>query len=97
LSSMLQTQAQAPTKARSIGINSEGAMAGYYVNANNVSHGFVRVRDGAITEFDVPGAGTGQYEGTQAYDINRAGEVTGYYIDANGVYHGFLRFPDDLS
>jgi hypothetical protein len=55
-----------------------------------VYHGFVRARDGKITAYDVPGAGTGTGEGTEPSGINNPGAITGDYIDANGVFHGFL-------
>lgn len=35
-----------------------GTLGGVVIDANNVSHGFVRAPGGAITTFDVPGAGT---------------------------------------
>jgi hypothetical protein len=57
-------------------------------------HGFLRVRDGAITTFDAPGAGTGANQGTIAGDLNDLGVIAGYYIDANNVSHGFLLNPD---
>ena len=34
-----------------------GAIAGFYLDANDVSHAFLRARDGTITTFDVPGSG----------------------------------------
>jgi hypothetical protein len=53
----------------------------------------VRASDGAITTFDVPGAGTGPFQGTIPLCNNPVGAITGYYIDANDVTHGFLRTP----
>ena len=50
----------------------------------------VRAATGAMTTFEVPGAGTGSGQGTIAYSINDAGNVTGYYYDARDVFHGFL-------
>jgi hypothetical protein len=47
-----------------------------------------------ITTFDVPGAGTGAYQGTYAENINQRGVITGFYVDANFVFHGYLRSPD---
>ena len=44
--------------------------------------------------FDVPGAGTGSFQGTFAGTINPAGVVAGAYSDTGGVNHGFLRSPD---
>ena len=75
------------------GIDSRGAIVGWYVDAGNVNHGYVRDPDGTITTFDVPGAGTGAYQGTVAFATNPAGAITGMYFDANCLYHGFLRDP----
>ena len=47
-----------------------------------------------IITYEVPGAGTGAGQGTQAFGVNLSGEVAGFYTDANGVNHGFLRKPD---
>jgi hypothetical protein len=69
-------------------------IVGVYVDANNVSHGFLRSgASGAFTSFDAPGAGTGSYEGTGAFAINAAGAIAGTYIDANSVLHGFVGTP----
>ena len=73
-------------------INPSSAVTGWYVDSNNVYHGFVGA-PGGITEFDVPGAGTGAWQGTLAHAINPEGAITGSYTDAKGVYHGFLRLP----
>ncbi len=75
------------------GIDLAGVIAGNYVDASGVNHGFVRALDGTITKFDVPGAGNGPGQGTIPLTLNPAGMITGYYIDANGVAHGFLRIP----
>ena len=77
-------------------INTEGAVTGGYVTADNVTHGYVRSPDGRITKFDVPGAGTdgSQFQGTVPEAINDVGMVTGEYIDSNDVQHGFVRTPD---
>lgn len=71
-----------------------GAITGFYVDANNAYHGFVRHFDGAITEFDVAGAGTGPGQGTISYSINLGGATIGPYIDASTVGHGFVRDAD---
>jgi hypothetical protein len=47
-----------------IAIHSSGAIAGAYVDANNVWHGFLRAPCGAVTTFDAPGAGAGSGQGT---------------------------------
>jgi hypothetical protein len=76
-------------------INDAGVITGNYADANNVSHGFIRDRDGTITTFDAPGAGTctasGAMNGTFPLGINPPGAITGYYLDATCVGHGFLR------
>ena len=51
----------------------------------------MRDRNGVLTEFDVPGAGTGLFQGTTAYNIAPNGAVAGYYVDSNNVFHGFVR------
>ena len=76
------------------GITARGAIVGWYADAGNVNHGFVRDPKGAITTFDAPGAGTGPGQGTVALAINPAGAIAGMYFDANCLYHGFLRAPN---
>ena len=75
-------------------LNPQGAIAGSYLDATNVYHGYVRAPDGTITTFDVPGAGTDAYEGAYSAGINPAGTIGGVYIDPSGVNHGFVRAPD---
>jgi len=75
-------------------INPDGAIAGYYLDAGNVPHGYVRDPGGTITTFDVPGAGTGSFQGTQGISINPAGVITGEYVDSNNVNHGYVRASD---
>jgi hypothetical protein len=77
-----------------LAINPAGTIAGGYLDASNVVHGFLRVPDGTFTTFDAPGAGTGIGQGTIAFSINPAGAITGYYIDGGNVPHGFLRARD---
>jgi hypothetical protein len=81
----------------SVGLNDSGAITGYYLDANNVYHGFVRNPKGKVTTFDAPGANTtaGSYSGTFPVSINDQGAITGYYLDANNVNHGFLLLPSD--
>jgi len=79
------------------GLNS-GTIVGYYVDANNVAHGFIRSVNGNYTTIDVPGA-----VGTQAFGINNKGTVVGWWFEPNNVdscpstgicYHGYLRDKD---
>jgi hypothetical protein len=48
------------------GIIPNGAILGYYLDGNDVYHGFLRARDSKITTFDAPGAGSGAFQGTLA-------------------------------
>jgi len=59
----------------------------------DVLHGFQRTTAGKFTTFDVPGAGTGAWQGTMPISISSEGAITGWYIDASGVNHGFIRLP----
>lgn len=80
-----------------VGLNDWGEITGFYPDANNVYHGYLRNPDGRITSFDAPGADTtpGDENGTYAYSINDAGVITGSYQDSNNVFHGFVLLPDD--
>jgi hypothetical protein len=75
-------------------INPSGEIAGYYLDSNNVGHGFVRSAAGKITTFDAPAAGTGTFQGTGAFSINPNGTSVGFYQDANCVEHAFQRTQD---
>jgi len=46
---------------------------------------------GTITEFNAPGAGTGQDQGTLAYGINTSGVIAGEYLASDNVAHAFRR------
>jgi hypothetical protein len=76
-----------------ISINPGGEIAGSYVDANNVMHGFVRAPGGKFTTFEVPGQGTGAGQGVAVNNNNPNGAVAGLYLDANFVQHGFVRTP----
>lgn len=77
-------------------LNNLGEITGYYLDANNVYHGFLRSPKGKITSFDAPGADmTPQsFNGTVPNGINDVGAITGYYVDSSGNVHGFIRSPD---
>jgi probable HAF family extracellular repeat protein len=76
--------------------NDGGATTGYYLDANEVYHGFLRTADGKYVTIDAPDADltSGSYSGTFPTNINGEGLVTGYFIDSIGVAHGFLRIRD---
>ena len=80
-------QAPFPQGTSPQGINVNMAITGFYADANNLSHGFLRAANGAFTTFDVPGA-----LNTYAENINAAGTISGYYEDAEINHeHGFVR------
>ncbi|HME89540.1 MAG TPA: hypothetical protein VKE30_10060 [Chthoniobacterales bacterium] len=78
-----------PSEITPMGINPQGAITGFYVDANSVQHGFVRAPNGKITEFDPTGSIF-----TNPNAIDAPGAITGFYFDANFVGHGFLRTPN---
>jgi hypothetical protein len=80
----------------SVLINNFGAITGYYLDANNVFHGFLRSPKGTFTNFEAPGSDTNpnDFNGTLPNAINDAGAITGAYYDVNSVGHGFLRSPE---
>jgi hypothetical protein len=73
------------------GINPDGSIPGYYLDPNSVMHGFLRARNGMITEFDVPGAAA---PGTLVEGMNPQGAITGTYFVADGANYGYVRAPD---
>src|ERR1019366_123173 len=70
----------------SFSINTAGAVAGMYYDANYVYHGFVRAAKGEITAFKALGSGTGAHQGTVPISINTVGDITGTYYDASNAY-----------
>ena len=66
---------------------------GNYLDADNVSHGFLMDRNGAFTTFDAPDAGhvPGVDDGTYPFGINANGAITGWYVDDSDANHGFVR------
>jgi hypothetical protein len=75
------------------GINPAGTITGSFNDGLNINHGFLRTRDGKLTTFDAPGAGTGNNQGTLPLAITPAGVIMGLYRDAKGLSHGFLFRP----
>ncbi len=73
-------------------INAEGDIAGIYLTAPNVAHGFVRAAStGTTTVFNAPDAGSGLNQGTFPVSINTEGDIAGMYFDSSNAYHGFVR------
>jgi uncharacterized membrane protein len=74
-------------------MNAEGLIAGYYIDASNNTHAFLRDSHGAVTTIDPPGTGSSNFllVGALANSINSKGAVAGYFFDTNFVGHGFLR------
>lgn len=61
-----------------VSINAAGDIAGVYLTAPNVAHGFVRAgATGTITEFNAPDAGTTLNQGTFAISIDAGGMLRG--------------------
>jgi hypothetical protein len=79
------------------GINVFGTVASTYEDNNFVGHGLVRSFDGKLITYDVPGAGTGAYQGTNcpgcSIPLNNLGALAGFYIDSSGMTHGYVRSP----
>jgi hypothetical protein len=65
------------------GINSSGAVTGFYVVAG-VFHGFL-LKNGVVTIIDFPGG-----IGTTPEGINDNGQISGAWTDSSGNSHGFL-------
>ena len=75
-------------------LNPAGAISATSLDASDVFHGVLRAPDGTMTTFDVPGAGTGPFQGTLTFGINQAGTIEGDYVDPSDVTHGFVRASD---
>jgi hypothetical protein len=73
------------------GVNLSGAVVSSFYDSQFVSHGFLRSPAGGFTTFDVPGAYTGDGDGTFAWAINDAGEIAGRYSTGPTSFQGFLR------
>jgi hypothetical protein len=72
------------------GMNSRGAVTGYYSDSRNEIHGFFLNAGGKITEFSMPqfqGVGVGTFP----RGINDSDEITGIYYDPNLIARGFIR------
>jgi len=69
-------------------INNQNMVAGFYVDAQNVTHGFEvnlgNPRKAKLITIDFPGATS-----TQVLGINNRGQLSGVYTDAANQSHGF--------
>ena len=74
-------------------INPAGAITGWFFDASNKVHGFLRAKDGTFVTFDSPNAGIGAFQGTVPYSINPAGAITGWVASNSGA-HSYVRAPD---
>jgi hypothetical protein len=76
-------------------INVFGVVTGYFIDSNNVAHGFVTTAPFKhFTILNVPDAGQGSGQGTFAGNIKpEGGEIAGSYVDSSGVSHGFVTAP----
>jgi hypothetical protein len=77
----------------SSGIDPAGTVTGVFNDGFGINHGFLRASNGTITTFDIPGAGTGNNQGTIPLGINAAGVVVGNYSDSQSLHHGFILLP----
>jgi uncharacterized membrane protein len=73
------------------GVNTSGRIAGFYTDANNVFHAFLRDTSGKTSNIDPPGTVPGFLGGAEAFGINAGGAITGFYFSANFLSHGFIR------
>ena len=69
-------------------LNNSGTLVGGYTDAGGAVHSFLRLKNGALTEFDPPGI----TNYSSALGINDAGEIAGGYCDS--TCHGYIRATD---
>lgn len=76
-------------------ITNGGVIAGEYLDAQYVFHGFVRYNDGSYLTYEAPWASRipndAADQGTYTSTINSGGDTAGLYFDAQGVSRGFIR------
>jgi probable HAF family extracellular repeat protein len=70
--------------AQATGVNNLGQVCGFWVDANQVNHGFT-LSAGTFTSLDAPNSTF-----TQALGLNNKGQVVGTYTDQSGNMHGFV-------
>ncbi len=70
--------------AQATGINNSGEVCGFFIDTNQVNHGWL-LNAGVFLQLDYPNSTS-----TQALGVNNNGQVVGSYMDAGGLTHGFL-------
>jgi probable HAF family extracellular repeat protein len=70
--------------AQATGINNSGVTCGFYIDVNQVNHGWI-IYNGIFMPLDVPNSTF-----TQALGLNNRGQVVGAFTDAAGQTHGFV-------
>lgn len=71
-------------RTEALGINENGQIVGFSIDANNVTHGFDD-SGGVFTTINDPLGVT-----TVAEDVNDPGQIVGYYLDRNQLAHAFI-------
>ena len=72
-----------------LGVNTSGMAAGFYVDANGNSQGYVyNIPTQQFTAVTLPTAFNAA--STTATGINNGGAISGFYVDTNGNTHGFI-------
>lgn len=66
------------------GINKFNSVVGYYLDANNVAHGFKQFSNGSFIDINFPNS-----QSTTPLSINDSGVIVGGYTDLHGS-HGFI-------
>ena len=69
-------------------LNNSGTLVGGYTDAAGAAHSFLRLKNGALSEFDPPGI----TNYSSALGISNAGEIAGGYCDS--TCHGYVRATD---
>jgi hypothetical protein len=76
-------------------IDSGGNIAGSFIDASGMMHGFLRSAAGGITVFNVPNAAAVAVGsilfGSSGMSLNEAGTISGTFVGVDGIAHGFQR------
>jgi uncharacterized membrane protein len=76
-------------------LNLEGSFVGWYADANNGTHGYVRYANGKFVEFTAPRGGSSGFAGTRGVSLNLLGTAVGYSWESNfTAADGYVRFAD---